>query len=209
MLAKALLTLKPAYGQLYAEFFRENGMTAEQANALLDLLMVEQQRTMERMMTLDPSTGRPNLPTGQEMQQEQQNLLKKIGDDFGYGVSAKFEEYRKTVPDRSIVQNMQRTLKTPLTSDQSSQVTSIIGEERQEAMRRASGNPQALMSELQAMGTRVQDRVQGVLSPEQSAALAASMQRMTSPPGRRPTTANPGATSNPASPAVPATPATP
>lgn len=184
MMAKATEALKPAYATLYADFFMDAGLNGEQAEGILNLLIEDQQKTMERMLTIDPSTGRPNLPSPQEMQQQQEKIVQDIREKYGYEAGNKYEEYRKTVPDRSIVMSIQREVSTPLSRDQSSQVTRILYEERQAAMDRAASNPAQLAQEMQAMGTRVSERVQGIVSPEQAEAVTTALQRLTNPGAR-------------------------
>lgn len=193
MINKATEALRPAYASLYADFFANAGLSGEQANALLNLLIEDQRETMERMLTIDPTTGRPDLPSAHEMQQRQLKLVEDIRSQYGGDAADKFEEYRKTIPDRSVVMSIQQQASTPLTPQQSSEVTRILYEERQAAMNRAANNPSQLSQEMQAMAARVNERVQGTLAPDQVEAVTQALQRLTNPAARFPGGGNPPA----------------
>lgn len=159
--------------RMYFDLQPKLGLTDEQNNALLDLLVDQQSQGLRNRRVQDPDDARASWEA------EQAKRKGEIVDLLGSAKATEFEEYQKTMPARSELMMISQQLEgveTPLDDDQRTRMLAVLVEERERIPVPAysDGIAQEEMqkhyNEWQSdYEKRVADRARGILSSEQHA----------------------------------------
>jgi hypothetical protein len=165
--------MAPIFGPIFQQL-RLPPSTQDQVLGIL----AEPERQMDQELTAAVQAGRLPVPPSPEALQTQaalqeQQLRAALGDS-GY---AAFRRYQESVPDRLVVE-VANGQGANLTDAQTQQVLQVLGDARRQVMAGpapAAGDANqavvALQQQQALMNQTVQQRVQGVLSPQQAATL--------------------------------------
>jgi hypothetical protein len=166
---------------LYNEVFDQLHLSPTVQNKVLDILTAPQRRMQQQALEA-AQTGRfapppsPDQIRAEQVEQDQQ-LRSVLGED-GF---AALNQYRFTIPDRLII-NALNDQGANLSESQSQQLLQVLTEARQQVTGPAAATrylaqmpPDQAMAifqqQQQLLQQTVSDRVQNILSPEQTAAL--------------------------------------
>ena len=181
--------------RLYGSFFEAKGLSPEVRNQIATILSQPMQALADESfaaMRAGVRTTPPSAETLRNQKTEQDAALRSVLGDEGF---AEFANYRQTVPDRIIIDGMQRQ-GAELSEEQSRQLLAILGEER----RKISGPPgatrnleslpggdgmSAMQLEQEKLREAVSARTGQVLTPAQAAALGEVFSRLNRPPKAR------------------------
>jgi hypothetical protein len=191
---------------MYGPLFKELGLTKEQTERFKELLLAQQMKGVEQAGALfgGNAEGKDKAEMAKSLtettKQSEEEIKAFLGED-GY---TKYKDYRETLGERMQLNQFNQQLAGgdhPLSSDQQTQLLSIMNEERKALttdfanLGWAGGqpsNPQDILAEdklnqvldlQQGLGQRVYERARFVLQPEQLNAFGAfqtnqlSMQR--------------------------------
>jgi hypothetical protein len=181
--------------RLYGAFFQQLHLSADLQEKVIDVLMQQQkqleQQTFEAAQSGEfPTPPSPEAIRAQQIQQDQQ--LRSVLGDAGF---AGFSQYRGTIPDRMIINDMNQQ-GANLSESQSKQLLQILTEARQQIIGQAGitqnldfMSPDQVMTIIQQQEVLLQqtvgNRIQNLLRPEQAAALQGVFsQRSISPKGQ-------------------------
>ncbi|HTU65879.1 MAG TPA: hypothetical protein VMF52_08015 [Steroidobacteraceae bacterium] len=157
--------------KLYFDLQSRLGLSADDTNAMLDLITDQQAGGFRRFRNQNPEQARDSWEA------EQAKSKAQITDLLGPAKATEFEEYQKTMPSRSELLMISQQLEgvdTPLTDDQRTKLLATLVEERERIPMPTfeTGEQQAdyqkTYSEWQAdYEKRVADQARGILSSEQ------------------------------------------
>ena len=180
---------------LYGQAFQKLGLSSDLQNKVIDILiqpeMQLQQQAMEAAQAgTIPVSPSPEALRAQQVQQDQQ-LHSALGD-AGF---TQFSQYRATIPDRIIIDAMNRQ-GANLSETQSQQLLQVLTEERQQIIGQApisrnldSMPPDQAMAVIQQQQTLLQqavgNRIQNILTPEQSTMLQGAFSQFSLSPKAR------------------------
>jgi hypothetical protein len=176
--------LRQRTGNLYGPVFNQLNLPASLQQKVIDILMQQQQQLEEQAFKAAESGSLPAPPSPEEMQAEQaqqDNQLRSVlGDGF-----AQFNQYRTTIPDRTIIDQMNQQ-GANLSESQSQQLLQILTDARQQ-IQGATPNLNSLPVDqavvvIQKQQTLLQetvsDRVQSILTPDQGKTLQGVFSRL-------------------------------
>lgn len=181
--------LREQTGKVYGTIFKQLNLPADVQQKVIDILMQAQQRLEQQAFEAAQSGSFPAPPSPREiqMQQAQQdNQLRSVLGDAGF---AQFNQYRTTIPDRTIIDQMNQQ-GANLSESQSQQLLQILTDARQQ-IQGATPNLNSLpgdqavdvIQKQQALLQQtVSDRVQSVLTPDQGKALQGAFSRLSIAP---------------------------
>ncbi len=181
MVADLSAKLREATKGLYAGAFQQLHLSADLQEKVVDILTQEQKQWEQQAFEAAQSGTLPALPSpaavrAQQAQQDQE-LRSVLGDaDF-----AQFNQYRATIPDRSMIDAMNQQ-GANLTESQSQQLLQILTDTRQQIIGQRgitqnldSLSPDQAVTIMQQQQVLLQqavgNRVQNVLTPEQARTL--------------------------------------
>jgi hypothetical protein len=166
---------------LYSGAFEQLGLPANLQEKIIDIL-TKQRKQLEQQAFDAASSGRfPTPPSPEairEQQSQQDQELRSVLGDAGF---AQFNEYRATIPDRTVIGQMNQE-GANLSGTQSQQLLQILTQARQQIIGQ-SGITQSLSSlppdqamtviqEQEALLSQtVNDRTQSILTPDQTTLL--------------------------------------
>ena len=173
--------LREATKRLYAGVFQQLHLPADLQEKVIDILTQQQKQLEQQAFEATQSGTLPAPPSpaearAQQAQQDQQ-LRSVLGDaDF-----AQFNQYRATIPDRSMIDAMNQK-GANLTESQSEQLLQILTDARKQIISQAgatqnfdSMSPQQAITIMQEQQTLLQqtvgNRVQNILTPDQARIL--------------------------------------
>jgi hypothetical protein len=164
---------------MYEGAFKQLQLPPDLQEKIIDILTQPEKQLEQQAFDAAQSGNIPAPPSPEEMQaqlaQEDQQLRSVLGD-AGF---AAFSQYRATIPDRSVIEDMNQQ-GANLSESQSQQLLQVLIQERQQIQ---AGTTQNLNSMSQDQAIRaldqqqallqqaVSDRVQNVLTPEQATTL--------------------------------------
>jgi hypothetical protein len=166
---------------LYGPLFQQLQLTGDLQEKVMNILTQPQQQLEQQAYEAAQSGKFPTPPSPEALQEQQlqqdQQLRSVLGDtDF-----AAFNQYRASIPDRMIVNDLNQQ-GANLTDSQSAQLVQILTEARQQIIAQAgvtqnldSMSPDSARSIMQQQEALLQqtvnDRVQNLLTPQQVEAL--------------------------------------
>lgn len=178
--------LRQQTGRLYGVVFKQLGLSANLEAKVIDILMQQQQQLEEQAFKAAQSgslPAPPPLPEEIQAQQAQQdNQLRSVLGEAGF---AQFNQYRSTIPDRIIIDQMNEQ-GANLSDSQSQQLLQILTDARQQ-IQGTTPNLNSLPGDqmlgvIQKQQTLLQqtvsDRVQSVLTPDQGKMLQGAFSRL-------------------------------
>jgi hypothetical protein len=173
--------MRDATKRLYGDFFQQLHLSAELQEKVIDVLMQQQQQFEQQTFEAAQSGKFPTPPSPEAMQaqqiQQDQQLRSVLGDtDF-----AAFSQYRGTIPDRMIINDLSQQ-GANLSESQSKQLLQVLTDARQQIIGQAgitqnlnSMSPDQAMNVIQQQEALLQQtvssRIQNLLTPQQATAL--------------------------------------
>jgi hypothetical protein len=147
--------LREQTGKVYGTIFKQLNLPADVQQKVIDILMQAQQRLEQQAFEAAQSGSFPAPPSPQEiqMQQAQQdNQLRSVLGDAGF---AQFNQYRTTIPDRTIIDQMNQQ-GANLNDNQSQQLLQILTDARAQIQNSVIGEASRLYAEAaQRQGRKV------------------------------------------------------
>ena len=177
--------------RLYGSFFQAKGLSPALQNEMTAILSQPMQALTDESIVAMRAGVRTTPPSPETLRVERTRQDQAVRDLLGDEGFAEFSSYRKTVPDRIIIQGMQRQ-GAELSDEQSLQMLQILTEER----RRLNGvngvarNPDSLppgevmsiiRQEQEQLRDAVSRRVETLLTPDQIAAMGDVFERLIRP----------------------------
>jgi hypothetical protein len=167
--------------KLYEGAFQQPGLPKDLQEKVLNILAQPQKELEQQAFDAAQSGSIPTPPSPEALQAQQvlqDQQLRSVLGDAGF---AAFNQYRATIPDHIILDDMNQQ-GANLSESQSEQLLQILGQERQQVqagMQRnlSSMSPDQAMTAIQQQQVLLQqavgDRVQNVLTPDQATTLQA------------------------------------
>lgn len=177
--------------RLYGSFFQARGLSPSLQSEMTAILARPMQALTDEVSVAMRAGVRTTPQTPEALRAERSKQDQDLRSLLGNEGFAEFSEYRRTIPDRIIVQGMQRQ-GAELSDEQSQQMLQILTEERRK-LSAATGNAQSpnslppgeAMSVMRQDQERLRDavnrRVDALLTPEQIAAMGEVFERLSRP----------------------------
>ena len=177
--------------RLYGSFFQARGLSPALQSEMTAILSRPIQALTDEASVAMRAGVRTTPPTPDALRAERSRQDQDLRSLLGNEGFSEFSEYRRTIPDRIIVQGMQRQ-GAELSDEQSQQMLQILTEERRK-LSAATGNAQSpnslppgeAMSIMRQDQERLRDavnrRVDALLTPEQIAAMGDVFERLSRP----------------------------
>jgi len=167
--------------KLYGAAFQQLGLSASLEEKVIGILTQQEQQLEQQAYESAQSGNVPIPPSPEEMQAQQaqqENQLRSVLGDAGF---AQFNQYQATIPDRIIIDQMSQQ-GANLNENQSTQLLQVLTEARQQIFGPAGAASNlnsmppdqaigALQKQQALLQQTVNDRVQSILTPDQSKAL--------------------------------------
>ena len=181
--------LREQTGKVYGTIFNQLNLPADVQQKVIDILMQPQQKLEQQAFEAAQSGSFPAPPSPQEIQTQQaqqDNQLRAVLGDVGF---AQFSQYQATIPDRTIIDQMNQQ-GANLSDSQSQQLFQILTDARaqiQNSIPNLSSLPPdqalaAIQKQQALLQQTVSDRVQSVLTPEQGKTLQGVFSRLSIAP---------------------------
>ena len=162
--------------RLYGLAFQQLGLPANLQEKVIDILTQQQQQLEEQAYEAAQSGSFPAPPSPEEMrtqQAQQDNQLRSVLGDAGF---AQFSQYRTTIPDRIVIDQMNQQ-GANLSGSQSEQLLQVLTESRQQIFGQAGATPNlnsmppdqavaAIQRQQALLQQTVSERVQSILTPD-------------------------------------------
>jgi hypothetical protein len=172
---------REATRELYAGAFRQLHLPANLQEKVIDILTKEQTQVEQQAFQAAQSGTLPALPSLAEaraQQTEQDQQLRGLLGDAGF---AQFNQYRATIPDRSMIDAMNQQ-GANLSESQTQQLLQILTDARQQIIAQAgitrnldSMPPEQAIAVVQEQQVLLQqtvgNRVQNIVTPDQARTL--------------------------------------
>jgi hypothetical protein len=163
---------------MYEGAFQQLRLPRDLEEKVIDIL-TQPEKQLQQAFDAAQSGSIPALPSPEELQAQQAQQDQQLRSVLGDAGFAAFNQHRATIPDRSVIEDMNHQ-GANLSESQSQQLLQVLVQERQQIQ---AGTAQSLnsMSPDQAIKTlgqqqamvqqAVSDRVQNILTPEQATTL--------------------------------------
>lgn len=171
--------MRDATRKMYEGAFQQLRLPRDQQEKVIEILTQPQKELEQQAFDAAQSGNIPAPPSPEEIraqQAQQDQELRSVLGDAGF---AAFNQYRATIPDRSVIETMNQQ-GANLSDSQSQQLLQVLVQERQQIQGGITQNLNS-MSPDQAIRAfdqqqvllqqAVSDRVQNVLTPEQATTL--------------------------------------
>jgi hypothetical protein len=164
---------------MYEGAFQQLRLPRDPEEKVIDILTQPEKQLEQQAFDAAQSGNIPAAPSPEEMQAQQAQQDQQLRSVLGDAGFAAFNQYRATIPDRSVIEDMNQQ-GANLSESQSQQLLQVLVQERQQIQ---AGTAQDLnsMPPDQAIKTldqqqvllqqAVSDRVQNILTPEQATTL--------------------------------------
>ena len=181
--------LREQTGKVYGTIFKQLNLPADVQQKVIDILMQPQQKLEQQAFEAAQSGSFPAPPSPQEIQTQQaqqDNQLRAVLGDAGF---AQFSQYQATIPDRTIIDQMNQQ-GANLSDSQSQQLLQILTDARaqiQNSTPNLSSLPPdqalaAIQKQQALLQQTVSDRVQSILTPDQGKTLQGAFSRLSIAP---------------------------
>ena len=195
MAASLNANLREATKRLYAGAFQQLHLPADLQEKVIDILTQQQKQLEEQAFQAAQSGTLPVLPSPAEARAQQSQQDQQLRSVLGDADFAQFNQYRATIPDRSMINAMNQQ-GANLSESQSQQLLQILTDARQQIMGQPgmtqnfdSMSPQQVMTvmgEQQALLQQtVGNRVQNILTPDQTKILQTAISQFSLGPKAR------------------------
>jgi hypothetical protein len=180
--------------RLYGDLFQELRLPADLEGKVIDILTEHEKQIVQQALEVARSGSTPVPPSPEALRAQQAQQDQQLHSLLGDSRFSTFNQYRATIPDRILVDDMSRE-GVNLSENQSRQVLQVLTEARQQIIGQAgitqnlsSMAPDQAIAAMQRQQTLLQqavaNRVQHILTPEQSAALQRVFSRYSVGPKR-------------------------
>ena len=181
--------LREQTGKVYGTIFKQLNLPADVQQKVIDILIQPQQKLEQQAFEAAQSGSFPAPPSPQEIQTQQaqqDNQLRAVLGDVGF---AQFNQYQATIPDRTIIDQMNQQ-GANLSDSQSQQLLQILTDARaqiQNSTPNLSSLPPdqalaAIQKQQVLLQQTVNDRIQSVLTPDQGKTLQGAFSRLSTAP---------------------------
>lgn len=163
--------------------FQQLRLPRDQQDKVIDILTQQQKQLEQQAFAAAGSGNIPAPPSPEEIQAQQAQEDQQLGSVLGDAGFAAFNQYRATIPDRSVIETMDQQ-GANLSDSQSQQLLQVLVQERQQVQAGTTQNVnsmspdqaiRALDQQQALLQQAVDDRVQNILTPEQATTLKAVM----------------------------------
>jgi hypothetical protein len=173
--------MRDATRKMYEGAFQQLRLPKDQQENVIEILTQPQKELEQQAFDAAQSGNIPAPPSPEEMQAQQAQQDQELRSVLGDAGFAAFNQYRATIPDRGVIETMNQQ-GANLSDSQSQQLLQVLVQERQQIQ---AGTAQSLnsMSPDQAIRAidqqqvllqrAVSDRVQNILTPDQTTTLQA------------------------------------
>jgi len=164
---------------MYEGAFQQLRLPRDQQEKVIDILTQPEKKLEQQAFDAARSGNIPAPPSPEEMQAQQAQQDQQLRSVLGDAGFAAFNQYRATIPDRSVIEDMNQQ-GANLSDSQSQQLLQVLVRERQQiqagtAQNLNSMSPdqaiRALDQQQVLLQQAVNDRVQNILTPEQATTL--------------------------------------
>src|SRR5258708_2807633 len=171
--------IREATGKMYEGAFQQLRLPRDLQEKVIDILTKQQKQLEQQAFDAAQSGNIPAPPSPEEMQAQQAQQDQQLRSVLGDGGFAAFNQYRATIPDRSVINTMNQQ-SANLSESQSEQLLQILVQERQQIQAGTTQNINSMSPDqaIRAIDQQqvllqqaVSDRVQSLLTPEQAATL--------------------------------------
>ena len=181
---------KAMVGMMYGPLLKDLNLTPEETEKFNALLFDNQMNAATKGISV-LQEGADKTAIGQELTEDKKQFDAKMKEFLGDDRYAQYEDYTKSLPDRmALTQVKSQFGDNPLNEQQSSQLLTLMKEERQRANPTPNENPSGsadfntalsedamnkYFSQQKQANQRVVERAAGVLTPEQIEVLSRSL----------------------------------
>jgi hypothetical protein len=170
---------RETFRMLYGNLFQQLHLSEDLQGKVIDILTEPLKQTEQQAFEAARSGSIPALPSPEAIRAQlvrQNQQLQSVLGDAGF---AQFDQYRVSIPDRLIINSMNQE-GANLSDSQSQQVLQVLTEVRQQVMNPSAigvgaTSPEQARASIREQQVLVQqavhDRVQNILTPEQSTTL--------------------------------------
>jgi hypothetical protein len=173
--------IRNATRRMYEGAFQQLRLPGDLQEKVIDILTQPEKQLEQQAFEAAQSGNIPAPPSPEEMQAQQAQQDQQLRSVLGDTGFAAFNQYRATIPDRSAIEDMNQQ-GANLSESQSQQLLQVLVQERQQiqagtAQNLNSMSPdqaiKALDQQQVLLQQAVSDRVQNILTPEQTTVLKA------------------------------------
>jgi len=171
--------MRQATRRIYEGAFQQLRLPANLQEKVLDILTQPEQQLEQQAFDAAQSGSIPAPPSPEEIQARQAQQDQQLRSVLGDAGFAAFNQYRATIPDRGVIEDMNQQ-GANLSESQSQQLLQVLVQERQQIQAGTTQNlnsmppDQAIRAVAQQqvlLQQAVSDRVQNILTPEQATTL--------------------------------------
>jgi hypothetical protein len=171
--------IRGATRRMYEGAFQQLRLPRDLQEKVIDILTQPEKQLEQQAFDAAQSGNIPAPPSLEEMQAQQAQQDQQLRSVLGDAGFAAFNQYRATIPDRSVIEDMNQQ-GANLSDSQSQQLLQVLVRERQQiqagtAQNLNSMSPdqaiRALDQQQVLLQQAVSDRVQNILTPEQATTL--------------------------------------
>jgi hypothetical protein len=168
---------------MYEGAFQQLRLPRDVEENVIDILTQPEQQLEQQAFDAAQSGNIPAPPSPEELQAQQAQQDQQLRSMLGDAGFAAFNQYRATIPDRGVIEDMSQQ-GANLSASQSQQLLQVLVQERQQIQAGTAQNLNSMspdqairaLDQQQAMLQKaVSDRVQSILTPEQAATLKGVM----------------------------------
>jgi hypothetical protein len=171
--------IRNATKRMYEGAFQQLRLPGNLEEKVIDILTQPEKQLEQQAFDAAQSGNIPAPPSPEEMQAQQAQQDQQLRSVFGDAGFAAFNQYRATIPDRSVIEDMNQQ-GANLSESQSQQLLQVLVQERQQIQAGTAQNLNSMSAD-QAIKTldqqqvllqqTVGDRVQNILTPQQATML--------------------------------------
>jgi hypothetical protein len=181
--------LREQTAKVYGTIFKQLNLPADVQQKVIDILTQQQQKLEQQAFDAAQSGSFPAPPPPQEIQTQQAEQDNQLRAVLGDAEFAQFSRYQATIPDRTIIDQMNQQ-GANLSDSQSQQLLQILTDARsqiQSSTPNLSSLPPdqalaAIQKQQALLQQTVSDRVQSVLTPDQGKTLQGAFSRLSIAP---------------------------
>jgi hypothetical protein len=171
--------IREATGRMYEGAFQQLRLPGVLQEKVIDILTKQQKQLEQQAFDSAQSGNIPAPPSPEEMRSQQALQDQQLRSVLGDAGLAAFNQYRATIPDRTVISTMTEQ-GANLSESQSEQLLQILVHERQQIQANTIQNLnsmppaqaiRAIDQQQLLLQQAVSDRVQSILTPEQATML--------------------------------------
>jgi hypothetical protein len=171
--------IRETFSVLYGSLFQQLHLSGDLQGKVIDILTQPLKQSEQQAFEAAQSGSIPTLPSPEAIRAQQAQQDQRIRSVLGDAGFAQFDQYRASIPDQIIINSMNQE-GANLSASQSQQVLQVLTDARRQVMNPSaigvdSMPPEqaiyAIQQQQVLLQQAVRDRVQNILTPEQSTTL--------------------------------------